>query len=99
MVWDYGVYDNYSEKDGHSLSIPEAIANGQVVVWLEGKKLRGGYALIRTRVSRGRESWLLIKMHDEWAKAGEEITTTEPDSALTGRGLETIEIEGQQKAA
>ncbi len=49
MVWDYGIYENYSEKDGRQLSLSEAVQQGQVVVWLTGKKLRGGFALVRAR--------------------------------------------------
>ena len=37
MVWDYGIYENNSEKNGHQLSLAEAILNGQVVIWLKAK--------------------------------------------------------------
>ena len=99
LVGDYGTYENYSEKNDHPLAIRDAILNGQLSIWLEGDKLHGGYALIRTRFIRGRESWLFIKMHDEWADAEHEIIKTSPYSVLTGRSLRQIADEGRKKAA
>lgn len=37
---------------------------------LYGKKLRGSFALVRTKGFRGKESWLLIKHKDEFSKKG-----------------------------
>lgn len=90
LVWDTGPYRNLrAEKDEGPLDMPESLADGQVEVWLEGRKLQGGYALIRT----GDDSdsrWLLIKMDDEEADARRNPTSTEPRSVLTGRTLEEI---------
>ena len=93
MVWDTGAYENMAEQDGTPISMEESIRAGRVVVWLQGKKLRGGFALISLG---GR--WLLVKMHDEEADAGD-IIRTQPNSALTGRSLEEIAAEWQQRAA
>ncbi len=44
-----------------------ALARGRLEIWLEGKKIRGGYALVRTQMGGGKRNWLLIKMRDECA--------------------------------
>jgi DNA ligase D-like protein (predicted 3'-phosphoesterase) len=47
IVWDTGTYRNISEREGEELPIADALADGHVVVWLEGRTLRGGYILQR----------------------------------------------------
>jgi len=66
LVWDRGTYRNLREEDDKPASMTEALQDGHVAVWLEGEKLRGGYALIRT--GKGDDNrWLLIKMKDDEA--------------------------------
>jgi len=66
MVWDKGTYQ--TDPEG---SAAEQLAQGELKFTLDGKKLQGGFALIRTRlestVARGRRNWLLIKRQDEYA--------------------------------
>src|SRR6266571_1466845 len=58
MVWYIWTYSNITEKDGKSIRIDQALKNGHASVKLNGKKLRGGFAL--TRVEKGeKERWLL----------------------------------------
>lgn len=87
IVWDTGPYRNLRANKGpDSLSMPRSIDDGLVEVWLEGEKLRGGYALKRLE---DRESdWLLIKMDDDQADARRNPVSTEPDSVLSGRSVE-----------
>lgn len=93
IVWDTGPYRNLrTEKEDDGVSMAAALEEGKVEVWLEGKKLKGGYALIRT--GEGDEArWLLIKMDDKEADARRNPTSTEPDSVLSGRSLDEIETE------
>ncbi len=89
LVWDHGTYRNLRAEDDEPVSMAEALQDGRVAVWLEGEKLRGGYALIRT--GKGDDSrWLLIKMKDEEADARRNPVSTQPESVLTGRTLEEI---------
>ena len=93
LVWDAGTYRNLrKEKESDRTAMQEAIEQGKVEIWLEGKKLQGGYALIRTGKpdKGGKERWLLIKTKDAKADARRNITSTEPDSVLTGRTIEEI---------
>lgn len=82
IVWDTGTYRNLSSHRGDTVSIPEALEHGHVKVWLDGAKLRGGYALTRMR---GRESWLLVKTDDEHADRRRNPVSTQPESVLTER--------------
>jgi DNA ligase D-like protein (predicted 3'-phosphoesterase) len=59
-VWDSGSYQNLTQKEGQEISMKKALHNGHASFRLEGKKLKGGYALTRTK--RG---WLLVKMKDD----------------------------------
>jgi hypothetical protein len=89
MVWDFGTYQNLTEKKGESIPLAEAVPHGHVKVWLEGKKLRGGFALTRFKKSPD-EAWLLVKADDEAADPQTDILTTSADSAQTGRSLDEI---------
>jgi DNA ligase D-like protein (predicted 3'-phosphoesterase) len=89
MVWDIGIFRNITEKKGQPVPLAEAVPHGHVKVWLEGKKLRGGFALTRFKKSP-EEAWLLVKADDEGADPDRDILAEEADSALTGRSLEEI---------
>ena len=89
MVWDYGTYENLTEKKGRPIPMAEAVFHGHVKVWLEGKKLRGGFALTRFKRTP-EEAWLLVKAEDEAAAAASNLLEEEATSALTGRTLEEI---------
>jgi len=94
MLWDRGTYRNLRvEKEGAAaVSMAQALEEGMVEVWLEGEKLRGGFALIRT--GRGEDArWLLVKMKDEQADPERDPVRDEPRSVLTGRTLEEIAAE------
>jgi bifunctional non-homologous end joining protein LigD len=78
-VWDTG----YWEPQGDPAAGYKA---GKLKFHLDGKKLHGGWTLVRTRLqgSGNKEQWLLIKENDEEARSGEEfdITAEMPDSVL-----------------
>lgn len=85
MVWDSGVYAPENAK-----SVSAAIAKGELKFVVLGKKLKGSFALVRTRDRQ----WLLIKHRDEYAEDGE-IAESAPYSVFTKRTLaEIAEDEG-----
>ncbi len=93
MVWDKGAYRNLKEESGdESISMEEAFDSGHLTVYLEGEKLRGGYALIETKRGK-KDQWLLIKIDDDQADARRNPVSTEPDSVVTGRSMKQIEKE------
>jgi DNA ligase D-like protein (predicted 3'-phosphoesterase) len=85
IVWDIGTYRNTTEIDGRFLEIDHALENGHISVWLDGRKLKGGYAM--TRTTRG---WILVKMNDEKADASKDAVVTEPKSVLSGKTIDEI---------
>jgi DNA ligase D-like protein (predicted 3'-phosphoesterase) len=71
-IWDRGTYEQ-----GGRVPWPEALERGHAVFVLHGEKLRGGFALQRTR--RGaRAQWLLIKRRDEHARPGSDVVAEQP---------------------
>ena len=104
IVWDRGVWipdsDN-PKRDYHA---------GKLKFSLQGEKLQGRWALVRTRgrEDERQESWLLIKEPDEFVRPKSEYDVTEalPDSviqhppkqaqAAPGRAAD---LEGARKAA
>ena len=87
MVWDTGTYRNIKTSDGKLVPMKECIKRGTVEVWLEGKKLHGGYALIKTK-KKDRQFWLILKMKDKFA--GKKIVGANK-SAKSGRTMKQIE--------
>ena len=96
IVWDTGTYRNLRERNvDHPVNMEESYRGGKVLVWLEGMKLRGGYALIRTHMG-GEENWLLVKERDSEADPRRDPASTEPRSALSGKTLEEIAEAGDK---
>ena len=63
-------------------------------MWLEGHKIRGGYALTRTRAGP-KPQWLLIKRRDSEADARRRPVSTQPESVLSGRTVEQMAAEAE----
>lgn len=84
IVWDRGSYEQ-----GGRVRWPEALERGHVVFVLHGEKLRGGFALQRTRPGE-KAQWLLIKRGDEQARPGSDIAAEQAGSVISGRTLEQL---------
>jgi bifunctional non-homologous end joining protein LigD len=87
MIWDRGRW--------HPEGDPEkGLKKGHLAFRLEGKKLHGGWHLVRMhrRPGETKDNWLLIKMSDEGARTAKDpdILEEEPLSAKTGRSMEDI---------
>jgi DNA ligase D-like protein (predicted 3'-phosphoesterase) len=65
VIWDRGTYEQ-----GGRVPWPEALQRGHAVFVLHGDKLKGGFALQRTRTG-AKPQWLLIKRKDEFALPGQ----------------------------
>jgi DNA ligase D-like protein (predicted 3'-phosphoesterase) len=90
IVWDTGTYRNLTENDGKPIPVERGVQRGHVAVWLEGEKLRGGYAFTRTGPAGKRERWLMVKMKDEMADARRNPVRTQTRSVVSGRTLREI---------
>ena len=74
IVWDTGDYS----IDG---DLEEQFEKGNIKIILHGKKLKGSFHLVRLKTDK---QWLVIKTKDEFCSI-EDITTTMPESVLSGR--------------
>ena len=92
IVWDIGPYRNLTaDDDDNEVAVTDAIDAGHVKVWLEGDKLRGGYALTQTKMRGDPKNWLLVKIDDDTADRRRDPVSTQPASVLTDRTVEDIE--------
>ena len=97
IVWDTGTYRNIKKnKSGEEIPVARALKMGTVEVQLAGKKLRGGYALIQTKMRGQKKNWLLVKTKDKTARSRRDPIKSEPKSVLTGRTIEEIDAEEKQ---
>ncbi len=99
LVWDVGTWQPLSPTmvDGKYVPTTEAeaarmIAKGDLKFRLNGKRLKGDFALIKMRGrrpgSKGNE-WLMIKKHDQYVVEGYEIEGSD-ESVLSKRSLAEI---------
>ncbi|MBV9334462.1 MAG: acylphosphatase [Solirubrobacterales bacterium] len=88
IIWDRGQYEQ-----GGRVPWPEALARGHAVFGLRGEKLRGGFALQRTRGGE-KPQWLMVKRRDEHARPGSDIAAERPESVRSGRTLADVLEDG-----
>ncbi len=81
VVWDTGLYAPAAEPRA-------ALAEGHLRFVLSGQKLRGAFALTRTRMGGNDRNWILIKVDDEYAVPGHEWNRADMGSVLSDSRLE-----------
>jgi DNA ligase D-like protein (predicted 3'-phosphoesterase) len=85
IVWDRGSYEQ-----GGRVAWPQALERGHAVFVLHGEKLRGGFALQRTRGEGEKSQWLLLKRKDEAALAGSDVVGERAESVDSGLTLDEV---------
>jgi len=100
MIWDEGTYEPEVEitkgvrrritdrKEAEQVA-KESLRDGNLKFTLYGKKLKGSFALVRTRGFGGKESWLLIKHRDKHSVEGYDANDYD-FSAATKRSMAQI---------
>ncbi|MFW6130755.1 MAG: DNA polymerase ligase N-terminal domain-containing protein [Atribacterota bacterium] len=89
IIWDQGKYQNLRE-----VKMSEALEEGKIKIWLDGKKIQGGYNLVRMNKKKSKqEEWLLIKADDEKADARRKPTSRENKSVKSNKTLDQIKQE------
>lgn len=90
MLWDAGTYQNVrKDKKGNLIPMKDQIENGHANFILNGKRLKGGFSLIRFQKGKD-EKWFLKKVDDKEADEGKNLTDTKNLSVLTGRTMDQI---------
>ncbi|MEE4240103.1 MAG: DNA polymerase ligase N-terminal domain-containing protein [Desulfopila sp.] len=90
LIWDRGCYENIrTTEDGALIPLKRCLREGHIVIRLSGRKLTGGYALVRMdKGENGR--WLLVKNDDSEADGARNPVSTEEASVVSGRDLQTL---------
>ncbi|MEX3690220.1 DNA ligase D [Paraburkholderia sp. BR14263] len=79
-IWDHGVW----RPEGGLRGAREGYAQGKLKFTLEGERLHGGWALVRSPMHDGKqESWLLIKQRDDEAMPEDEFHVVEDEPATS----------------
>lgn len=90
MVWDEGTYEPLEEaktkKEKEKILLKE-LASGSVKIRMKGKKLKGEFALVKTK-GMSENSWLLIKHRDKFAS--ETDITKKDKSVISNKTLDGI---------
>ena len=82
MVWDIGTYTTMEED------AVKAYYGGKVHLYLEGKKLKGEWVLVKTKMREGdKDHWLLFKKGEAIRKIS---AKKDDESVLTGRSMKKI---------
>jgi bifunctional non-homologous end joining protein LigD len=89
MLWDRGTYE--AEGGGGEAALREGYERGDLKILLHGKRLEGGWVLVRMRRGEGgRAQWLLIKHRDETADESYDVTAEVTTSVASGRTMDEI---------
>lgn len=103
IVWDEGTYipeieiskgvrkEIKDKKEGEKI-MEEGIEKGEIKFHLNGKKLKGSFALVKTKgfpPGRSENAWLLIKHDDKYVKEGFDAKDYKT-SAKSNKSLEDI---------
>ncbi len=88
IVWDCGVYSPdeggatwFHDRAQAEREVREGLAKGKLSVLLRGEKLKGSFALVRTKEAK---QWLLLKHKDRFAAPVD--VTAQNRSVLSGNG-------------
>lgn len=83
IVWDRGTFCPQGEA-----TFEEMLEKGVAKVEIAGEKLRGGFALVRTRFGGKKTNWLLVKEKDAHARPGSDVTAERPKSVVSGKDVD-----------
>jgi bifunctional non-homologous end joining protein LigD len=94
IVWDCGVYSPdegaktwfHDPGEAHR-QVRDGLEKGKLSVQLRGEKVKGSFALVRTRE---RKNWLLLKHKDRFAAAVD--VTAQNRSVLSGVAVEDLKV-------
>ena len=93
IVWDCGAYSPdedhryaFADRAAAQKRVREELAAGKLSFFLCGEKLKGSFALVRTKA---KNQWLLIKHKDRFAQPNDVLGR--PHSVLSGVSLDELE--------
>ncbi|MFC4210874.1 DNA ligase D [Pedobacter lithocola] len=90
IVWDRGTYEpieNIKGKKAQEKHLLQQLNDGSLKIKLDGEKLKGEFALVKTH-GMGENGWLLIKHKDDFASIKD--ITKQDKSVLSDKTIETM---------
>lgn len=63
-IWDHGTFESFREHNGKLVSLEACLKEGRFEIEFTGKKMKGPYALIRTKMGGKENAWLIFKMKE-----------------------------------
>src|SRR5436189_4000134 len=93
IVWDCGVYSPdeggtwFEERAEAERRTLEGLEKGKLSILLRGEKLKGSFALVRTKDAK---TWLLIKHKDRFVATND--ITARDRSVLSGAAVEDLKV-------
>jgi bifunctional non-homologous end joining protein LigD len=96
IIWDRGFYHHPSTRDENESErlLLDGFRKGDLKFVLEGEKLHGAFALVKTR--NDGKSWLLLKKKDRYAAKGDILK--ENRSVVSRKSLEEMLEVGSRKS-
>ena len=91
IVWDCGVYSpdegglSFDDREEAQRRVRADLAKGKLGIQLRGEKVKGSFALVRTK-----QSWLLIKHRDRFVSKAD--ITAKNRSVLSGIAVEELKV-------
>jgi bifunctional non-homologous end joining protein LigD len=97
IIWDRGFYHHPSDGDGKESErlLLDGLRKGDMKFVLDGEKLQGEFALVRTR--KDEKSWLLLKKKDRYATAEDILKKNR--SVISNKTLEDISEANPKKSS
>jgi bifunctional non-homologous end joining protein LigD len=93
IVWDCGVYSPdeggtwFHDRTRAEAEVREGLEKGKLSFLLRGEKLKGSFALVRTKDAK---TWLLIKHKDRFVSSDD--VTAQNRSVLSGAAVEDLKV-------
>lgn len=93
MIWDRGTYVYGGDETSGEAGLRRGLEKGTLEFTLSGKRLKGTWVLIRTRMQGKAQQWLLVKQRDRYAADDVDVTEKYDTSVTTGRTMQEISQE------
>lgn len=98
MIWDEGYYipeieiskgvrEEIKDREQGEKVMMEGMEKGEIKFVLHGKKMKGSFAMVKTRGWGPKNSWLLIKHKDDFVQEGYDAN----DYDFSARSKKTLE--------
>ncbi|MEP6940729.1 MAG: non-homologous end-joining DNA ligase, partial [Rudaea sp.] len=100
IVWDCGVYSPdeggtwFHDRERAQREVREGLAKGKLSFLLRGEKLKGSFALVRTKDAK---TWLLIKHQDRFVSSAD--ITARDRSVLSSAAVGDLKVVPAQRIA